>query len=163
LTLRFDPNVIKIKPVSAGSIFANAKTAPNITQSIDDHGMLLVSLAPAADSPVSREGALLNFEVEAVGAGDSARTFDFSNIHLVTSDGRATEVQIGESSLKVKPPDAQKAAPKSSGEVRREENGNKPVAPEAKSGSTPKALEPYVVQRGDNLWRIAKTHNVSVA
>src|SRR4029077_7860959 len=41
LTLRFDPNVIKIKSVSAGSIFQNAKVAPTITQSIDPHGLML--------------------------------------------------------------------------------------------------------------------------
>ena len=118
LTVRFDPKVIKIKPATPGGIFANAKTAPVITQSIDEHGMLLVSLAPASDSPVSGEGALLNFEVEAVGAGDSALAFDFSNIHLVTTDGRATDVQIGESSLKVKAAENQNAAPKASGAVR---------------------------------------------
>jgi general secretion pathway protein D len=102
LTLRFDPNVIKIKPVSAGSVFLNAKVAPTITQSIDEHGLMLVSLAPAAGSAVNGEGALLSFEVEAIGAGDSALAFDLANVHLVASDGRYVTLQIEPVKLTVK-------------------------------------------------------------
>jgi general secretion pathway protein D len=94
LTMRFDPNVIKIKSVSAGGIFLNAKVAPTITQSIDAHGLMLVSLAPAAGSAVNGEGGLLNFEVEAIGVGDSALAFDLANVHLVASDGRYVTLQI---------------------------------------------------------------------
>ncbi len=102
LTMRFDPNVIKIKPVAAGSIFLNAKVAPTITQSIDEHGLMLVSLAPAAGSAVNGEGALLSFEVEAIGAGDSALGFDLANVHLVASDGRYVTLQIEPIKLTVK-------------------------------------------------------------
>jgi general secretion pathway protein D len=102
LTMRFDPNVIKIKSVSAGSIFLNAKVAPTITQSVDEHGLMLVSLAPAAGSAVNGEGALINFEVEAIGAGDSALAFDLANVHLVASDGRSVTLQIEPIKLTVK-------------------------------------------------------------
>jgi general secretion pathway protein D len=102
LTLRFDPKVIKINSVSAGSLFANAKTAPTITQSIDEHGVLLVSLTPAAGAPVSGDGALLNIDIEAIGAGDSALAFDLNNIHLMASDGRKTLLQIEPIKLTVK-------------------------------------------------------------
>ncbi len=102
LTMRFDPNVIKIKSVSAGSIFASAKAAPTITQSIDEHGMMLVSLAPAAGSAVSGEGALLTFEVEAIGTGDSALAFDPANVHLVATDGRNVVLQLEPIKLMVK-------------------------------------------------------------
>jgi general secretion pathway protein D len=102
LTMRFDPNVIKIKSVSAGSIFLNAKVAPTITQSIDEHGLMLVSLAPAAGSAVNGEGALLNFEVEAIGVGDSELAFDLANVHLVASDGRNITLQIEPIKLTVK-------------------------------------------------------------
>src|SRR5205814_4492794 len=47
IALHFDPQVVKVKSASAGSIFANVKTAPTLTQSIDEHGILLVSLTPA--------------------------------------------------------------------------------------------------------------------
>src|SRR5205823_2315487 len=50
VTMRFDPHVIRIIGVSAGKIFAGAKTAPVLTQSTDQNGLLLVSLAPAAGS-----------------------------------------------------------------------------------------------------------------
>jgi general secretion pathway protein D len=102
LTLRFDPKVVKINSVSAGSLFANAKTAPTITQSIDERGVLLVSLTPAAGAPVSGEGALLNIDIEGIGAGDSALAFDLNNVHLMASDGRNTLLQIEPIKLTVK-------------------------------------------------------------
>jgi hypothetical protein len=102
LTLRFDPKVIKINSISAGSLFANAKAAPTITQSIDDHGLLLVSVTPAAGSPLSGDGPLLNIDIEAIGAGDSALAFDLNNVHLMATDGRNTLLQIEPIKLTVK-------------------------------------------------------------
>jgi general secretion pathway protein D len=102
VTLRFDPKIIKINSVTAGSLFANAKTAPTITQSIDEHGMLLISLTPAAGSPMTGGGALLNLDLEAIGAGDSDLAFDLANLHLVASDGRSTLLQVEPVKLTVK-------------------------------------------------------------
>src|SRR5437867_2709197 len=45
MMLRFDPRIIKINSVSAGKLFADSKSAPTLTQSMDQNGMLLVSLA----------------------------------------------------------------------------------------------------------------------
>jgi general secretion pathway protein D len=95
LTVQFDPKVVKIKSVSAGSIFAS-------TRSIFGEGMTLVLLERAAGSMVNGEGALLNFEVEAIGTGDSALAFDLANIHLVASDGRAVLLQVEPIKLTVK-------------------------------------------------------------
>jgi general secretion pathway protein D len=102
LTLRFDPKVIKVKAVTVGVAFANAKTAPTLTQSVDKGGMLLISLVPAAGSPVSGEGALLNIEFEAIAGGDSALAFDLANIHLVANDGRTVLLQVEPIKLTVK-------------------------------------------------------------
>jgi hypothetical protein len=102
ITLRFDPSVLKITGVSAGSLFAKAKNPPSVTQSVDEHGMILISIAPANGSPVTAEGVLLNLEVEGVGAGDSALSFDLSNVHLVAVDGRTLTVQIEPIKLTVK-------------------------------------------------------------
>jgi Flp pilus assembly secretin CpaC len=103
LTLRFDPKVIRINSLSAGSLFANARTAPNITRSIDEHGVLLVSVMPAAGAaPVSGNGALFNIDIEAIGAGDSVLAFDLNNVHLTASDGRNTLLQIEPIKLTVK-------------------------------------------------------------
>lgn len=101
IMLRFDPSVIKIRNVTAGKLFESAKTAPTLTQSQQD-GMLLVSLTPGAGSPVSGDGALLNFEIEAVSAGDSALAFDLSNVHLVSGDGRSVLLQVEPVKLTVK-------------------------------------------------------------
>jgi hypothetical protein len=102
ITLRFDPSVLKISGVSAGNLFANAKTPPTLTQSIDEHGMVLLSITPGAGSPVTADGSLLNLEVEGVAAGDSSLVFDLSNVHLVASDGRTLTVQIEPVKLTVK-------------------------------------------------------------
>jgi general secretion pathway protein D len=102
LTLRFDPHVIKVNSVTAGGIFANVKTAPALSQSIDQNGMLLVSIAPAAGSPLGGEGVLLNIEFEATAAGDSLLAFDLANVHLVASDGRNLLLQVEPVKLTVK-------------------------------------------------------------
>jgi hypothetical protein len=102
ITLRFDPTILKISGVSAGSLFANAKNPPTLTQSIDEHGMVLLSITPGAGSPVTADGSLLNLEVQGLAAGDSNLVFDLSNVHLVASDGRTLTVQIEPVKLTVK-------------------------------------------------------------
>ena len=102
ITLRFDPSVLKISGVSAGSLFANAKNPPTVTQSVDEQGMILLSITPASGSPITADGVLLNLEVEGVSAGDSALSFDLSNVHLVAGDGRTLTIQIEPIKLTVK-------------------------------------------------------------
>jgi len=102
LTFRFDPRVLRVTSVTAGGLFANARTAPQLTQSIDQSGMLLVSLVPAAGSPITGEGSLLNIEFEAIAAGDSLLAFDLANLHLVASDGRNILLQVESVKLTVK-------------------------------------------------------------
>jgi len=102
ITLRFDPQILKISGVSAGSLFANAKNPPTVTQSVDEHGMVLLSIAPAAGSAVTADGSLLTLEVQGLAAGDSNLAFDLSNVHLVASDGRTLTVQIEPIKLTVK-------------------------------------------------------------
>jgi general secretion pathway protein D len=102
ITLRFDPSVLKISGVSAGSLFANAKNPPTVTQSVDERGMILLSISPASGSPITADGVLLNLEVEGVSAGESALSFDLSNVHLVAADGRTLTVQIEPIKLTVK-------------------------------------------------------------
>ena len=102
ITLRFDPKILKISGVSAGSLFANVKNAPTVTQSIDEHGMVLLSIAPASGSSITADGVLLNLDVEGVNAGDTALSFDLSNVHLVAGDGRTLTIQIEPIKLTVK-------------------------------------------------------------
>ena len=107
--LRFDPNVIKISNVTLGKLFADAKTAPTISQSATEKGVLLVTLSAPAGTAISGQGSLLNIDVEAVGAGEAALGFDISNVHLVASNGRSTVLQLAPMSLTVKPQVAAKA------------------------------------------------------
>ena len=102
ITLRFDPRVLKINGIAAGSLFANAKNPPTVTQSIDEKGMVLLSIAPGAGSPINADGTLLNLDVEAISVGEPDLAFDLSNVHLVASDGRTLTVQIEPIKLTVK-------------------------------------------------------------
>lgn len=172
--LRFDPNVLKVNSVSAGKMFIDAKTLPTITHSLDQKGVLLVSIAPAAGSQISGEGALVNVEVEAIGAGDSAVAFDLSNVHLVSADGQSTVLQLAPMSLTVKP-----ATPAAISKPASEGAALTPVvtpatglpnvaaaveaAVSAGIATAPAASKSYVVQRKDNLWKIATAHGVTVA
>jgi Cohesin domain len=102
VTLRFDPKVLKVNSISLGDLFANAKTAPTLTQSVDEHGMILISLTPASGSAVTADGSLINIDLEALTAGDSTLGFDLSNVHVVASDGRPLLLQIEPIKLTVK-------------------------------------------------------------
>jgi general secretion pathway protein D len=102
MMLRFDPKVLKINSISLGDLFANAKSVPSLTQSVDEHGMVLISLAPGAGSAIIADGALINIDVEALAAGDSSMAFDISNVHVVASDGRPLLLQINPTKLTVK-------------------------------------------------------------
>jgi len=193
IALRFDPQVVKVTSVSAGSIFANVKTAPTLTQSIDEHGILLVSLMPADGSMVNGEGSLLNLDVEAKGVGNSALAFDLANVHVVAKDGRPTALQIEPGSLTVKPadsstdkPPAPKPIPEETSKATPPVNAEKDtaaavtalsangelgavvamgtkVAASEKAQATVSKAKTYLVQKRDNLWRIATEHGVTVA
>jgi hypothetical protein len=102
LMLRFDPRVLKVNSISIGELFAKAKSAPTLTQSVDEHGMVLISIAPGAGSAVIADGALINIEVEALAAGDPALAFDIANVHVVAGDGRPLLLQINPAKLTVK-------------------------------------------------------------
>jgi general secretion pathway protein D len=102
MMLRFDPKVLKVNGISLGELFANAKSAPMLTQSVDEHGMVLISVAPGAGSATTADGTLINIDVEALAAGDSSLAFDISNVHVVAADGRALLLQINPAKLTVK-------------------------------------------------------------
>jgi LysM repeat protein len=177
--LRFDPKVLKVANVTAGKMFADARTAPTITVMKNDSGVLLLSLAPAAGTTISGEGSLLSLEVEAIGAGDSSIGFDLSNVHLTTSDGSASVLQLSSPvTVKVKPGNAPAPAPVTAPAPEKKSVESGPPQPEsieiqardaeaglgfsevASKGATTRY---YTVQRRDNLWKIATTHGVTVA
>jgi general secretion pathway protein D len=101
-TLRFDPKVLKVTSISIGDLFINAKTPPALTQSVDEHGMILMSITPASGAAVTANGGIINIGIEALAAGDSTLAFDLSNVHVVASDGRPLLLQIEPVKLTVK-------------------------------------------------------------
>jgi general secretion pathway protein D len=181
VTLRFDPHVIKINGVSAGKIFADAKTAPALTQSTDQNGMLLVSLAPAAGSTMRGEGGLLNLDIEALNAGDSGLAFDLANVHLVAADGRSTTLELRPVTLTVKKLEAAPAPKTEAPKTEAPAPKPQPMTDETPTaalrlmptmllgatgslaGAEVQRAKSYVVQKNDNLWSVANQHSVSVA
>lgn len=105
LTLRFDPRVIKIQAVSAGSMLAEGKDpAPAVSASVDLSGVCLISISALNGSPsLNGSGTLLYLDVEAVGAGDSGLIFDKLKTSLMATDARAVVLDLSQSQLAVKP------------------------------------------------------------
>jgi general secretion pathway protein D len=92
LALRFDPKVVKVTAVSAGSLFPSGRT-PILTQSVDPSGLCLISLS-ANGALMSGSGSLVFLQVEAIGPGDTGLAFDTGNLHLVAIDGREVVLEI---------------------------------------------------------------------
>ncbi|MDX6611583.1 MAG: ral secretion pathway protein [Blastocatellia bacterium] len=103
IALRFDPRVIKITSIGAGSLFSGSLNSPTITRTIDDKGLILVSITPGVGTiPMNGEGSLLKIDFEAVSAGESAFAFDTGNVHLVAADGGSLVLQLGQARVTVK-------------------------------------------------------------
>jgi general secretion pathway protein D len=106
VTFRFDPHSIAVRNVLPVSLKTPSGTAaPTLAQSIDAaNGVLLVSLTPPAGaSSLTSAGVLLTLDIEAIGAGESAVTFDTNNTHIVATDGRDVLLQLVRSRITVKP------------------------------------------------------------
>ncbi len=91
LALRFDPKVIRIKGLVAGTALAadngNKENAPGMTQSIDASGMCLISLANLRSAASLKDSGLWLFiDVQALSAGDAGLVFDASATYLMAID-----------------------------------------------------------------------------
>jgi hypothetical protein len=91
LALRFNPKVLKIKALSAGTALTadngNKEGAPGMTQSIDATGMCLISLSNLQNaSSLKNAGLWLFIDVEALSAGDAGLVFDANATHLLATD-----------------------------------------------------------------------------
>ncbi|MGI9165948.1 MAG: secretin N-terminal domain-containing protein, partial [Pyrinomonadaceae bacterium] len=86
LGLRFNPKVVNVLGVSAGSLFLGAKT-PMLTESIDPSGVCLISISAAnGAAPITGSGILVFIEVEAIAAGDAEFALNKETMHLVATD-----------------------------------------------------------------------------
>lgn len=94
ITLRFDPKVVKVRTVASGSLFARNKAA-TITHSIDPSGVCLISISTLnGAAPMSGSGSLVMIEVEGIGVGNAAVSFDQASMHLVATDARDVRLEV---------------------------------------------------------------------
>ncbi|MCU1266551.1 MAG: hypothetical protein JWM21_2869 [Acidobacteria bacterium] len=104
LTLRFDPRVIKVNGVSAGSMFGGGKeTLPGISQSIDTSGVCMISISALGGLvQMKGTGVMLFLEVEAVGSGDGTIQFDKQKTNLMATDARDVVLDLSQGQIVVK-------------------------------------------------------------
>ena len=96
IALRFDPKVVKVRAVTAGSLVNGGKLAPSIIPSIDPNGVCLISISTRSGAPVIQgAGTLLLIEVEALSAGDPGFTLDKEAMHIVSADASSVALEVG--------------------------------------------------------------------
>jgi len=104
LALKFDPKVVKINGLIAGSILpTTGEGAPLFTPSIDSSGTCLISISSLnGKASFKGSGPLLFIDLEAIGAGDASLAFVKETLHLVATDARvlAWEVTQGIATVK---------------------------------------------------------------
>lgn len=105
LALRFDPRVVKVHGLSAGSILpASGETAPQFTPVIDSTaGTCLISISSLNGKASFRgSGPLLFIDIEAIGAGNASLVFVKETLHLVATDARDIKSEIVQGAATVK-------------------------------------------------------------
>ena len=105
VALKFDPKVVKVNGITAGSLLpSTGDAAPLVTPLIDASGACVISITSRyGKAPFKGSGALLFIDLEAVGAGDAALTFVKETLHLVASDARDVTSQLIQGTATVKP------------------------------------------------------------
>jgi general secretion pathway protein D len=98
IALRFDPKVVKITAVSAGTLLAKvnegSEPGASVTQSINPMGICLVSISNLNGvASIKGEGVLLYVEVEALAPGDAGLVFEKGATHFVGVDARDVVVE----------------------------------------------------------------------
>jgi general secretion pathway protein D len=105
LALRFDPKVVKVHGLSAGSILpASGETAPQFTPVIDPTaGTCLISISNLnGKASFGGSGPLLFIDIEAIGEGNAALVFVKETMHLVATDARELKSEILQGTATVK-------------------------------------------------------------
>jgi general secretion pathway protein D len=99
VALRFDPKIVKVRAVSAGTLLARVKEGKepgaSLTQSIDPAGVCLVSISNLTGvASIKGEGVLLFIEVQALSPGDAGIVFEKGAMHFVGTDARDVVVEV---------------------------------------------------------------------
>lgn len=104
VALRFDPKVVKVHAVTAGTLIGTSTdAAPLFTPSIDASGVCLISIS-SLNGKISfgGTGPLIFIDVEAIGAGDAALVFDKERLHLVATDAKDVVSEVVQKTATVK-------------------------------------------------------------
>jgi general secretion pathway protein D len=104
LALKFDPKVVKVNGLIAGSILpTTGEAAPLFTPSIDASGTCLISISSLnGKASFKGSGPLLFIDLEAIGAGDASLVFVKETLHLVATDARELASQVVQGTATVK-------------------------------------------------------------
>ncbi len=96
VALRFDPKVVKVKSISAGSLLY-LKAAPSVTQSVDPSGVCMISISnPNGSASANGGGTLLFIDVEGIADGDAGLAFNKDAMHFVATDARDVTIEIAD-------------------------------------------------------------------
>lgn len=90
LALRFDPKVVKIHALTAGSLLpTSGDAAPIFTPSIDASGMCMISISSLNGKASFRgSGPLLFIDLEAIAEGEASLMLIKETLHLVATDAK---------------------------------------------------------------------------
>jgi hypothetical protein len=105
LALRFDPKVVKVHGLTAGSILpTTGEAAPLFTPVIDSTaGTCLISISSLNGKASFRgSGPLLFIDIEAIGEGNASLVFVKETLHLVATDARDITSEIVQGTATVK-------------------------------------------------------------
>jgi general secretion pathway protein D len=103
VALRFDPKVLKVRGISAGTPLAqellnngkDGKPFATFMQSVDPNGVCLISISNMnGAASLQGAGTLLFIEVEALADGVAGLTFDKDAMHLVATDAREVILDV---------------------------------------------------------------------
>ncbi|HYV83317.1 MAG TPA: secretin N-terminal domain-containing protein [Pyrinomonadaceae bacterium] len=104
VALKFDPKVVKVHALSAGSLLSTTgETAPLFTPVIDASGTCLISISSLnGKASFGGSGPLLFIDLEAVGEGNAALAVVKESLQLVATDARDVTSQVIQGSATVK-------------------------------------------------------------
>jgi hypothetical protein len=96
VSLKFDPKVVKIHALTAGSILpTTGETAPLFTPVIDGTGTCLISISSLNGKASFRgAGPLLFIDLEAVGEGNASLMVVRETLQLVATDAKDVKSQV---------------------------------------------------------------------
>jgi hypothetical protein len=104
VALQFDPKVVKVHALTAGSVLPNSgETVPTFTPVIDSTaGRCLISIASNGKASFGGSGPLLFIDIEAIGEGDASLMFVKETLHVVAADSRDIRSEIVQGTATVK-------------------------------------------------------------